>query len=621
MIFDAIDNNQPFALLEKNGVVRCFQGAVHTLAHIDEIDSLARKTGRDVVFVLPYRVIRERGFEAIGDEPILALAVETAIELPKQQVIVALPQPDLALAKSIEPEQSDDAYAQMVRRCIETEIDGGNASQVTLSRVFTGRLKDFNTGAALALYRRCLHQVGHYMAVLFANIQADAAESSYIVGCTPERHLEIYGNSTVMTPIAGTLRKEDRESFESRLDSFLNDSKEINELFQVVDEEMKMMGLICPRGGEVEGPFLREVGAVIHTEYNLVGKRGGSTMQALRRTLHAPTVMGSPMESAARIIKNYENQSRRYYAGEIGIYRAPQRDAPIGDLDCAILIRSAECSGDGTVRVQAGGGIVRDSDPMNEARESRAKAQGLIGLLTGPEKLQTRYLTPELMKNTEEKLKSRNAHLSHFWMLEHSEIARDIVLPGHHKICIVNNEDDFAFMIGHLLTVMGAEVTICDTFDYDISNDLSDVLILGPGPGDPMDMQHKRMRRMQEIIAAKKTAHHPILGICLGHQALAVSLGIPVLRQSVATQGMQRTVTIGEKNYHLGFYNSFSPIVTSELTAMKDITFDVDEGQRVIAMYGSRFIGYQFHPESVMSERGWELLRDAILTLNPPPIL
>jgi phenazine biosynthesis protein phzE len=617
MFFETIDTSRSFALIEKDGRVICAQGTFHGIEKIADIHALARQTKRDIAFALPYRAIRERGFEARGDEPILAMEVEVSLNLPKEQLVKELPDAKINWDGKVETSLSDVQYAEVVRTFQQNEIECGNASQVTIARKFSGRIETFDISTALSIYRKLLQQSGQYMAILFANIHpTDKTKNQFIVGSTPERHLEIRGNETVMVPIAGTLRKEDRETFAARLDRFLADPKEINELFQVVDEEMKIMGVICPDGGEVEGPFLREIGAVLHTEYRLVGRRGTDTMAALKRTLHAPTVVGSPMESAARIINKYEPEPRRYYAGEVGIYSNPRTDAPNGDLDCAILIRCAEINGKGEFRVQAGGGIVRDSDPDNEAKESRAKAMGLLGVLTGASQLKEAYLTEVLAQKVEPVLQSRNKQLSGFWMSKQDPHAQSMLTLDNIKITILNNEDDFACMAGHMLRTMHADVSVVDTLEFDPAKDQSDVVIVGPGPGDPTDMNHPRMRRVQEVITELTEKQKPMLGICLGHQSLAFNKKIDVERQLHSTQGMQRVVELMGKKYRLGFYNSFSPVFNDRARAHTDIKFDLDENGRIIAMKGVRFMGFQFHPESIMSEEGAGILHRAIMRLR-----
>ncbi|MDD3371452.1 MAG: chorismate-binding protein [Alphaproteobacteria bacterium] len=617
MFFETIDTSRSFTLIEKDGRVVCAQGVFHKLDKIDEIHTLARKTGRDIAFALPFRTIRERGFEARGDEPILAMEIETALEMPKERLAAELPDDEIEWDGDIKASLSDEDYAAVVADFQKNEIECGNASQVTIARIFTGKIKAFDIQTALKIYRKLLGRSGQYMAVLYANVHPDdPAKNQFIVGATPERHLEIRGNETIMIPIAGTLRKEDRETFEQRLDRFLADPKEINELFQVVDEEMKIMGVICPDGGEVEGPFLREIGAVVHTEYRLVGRRGRDTLAGLKRTLHMPTVVGSPMESAARIVHKYEPESRRYYGGEIGIYRNPRTDLPNGDLDCAILLRCAEVSGDGGFRVQAGGGIVRDSVPLNEAKESRAKAMGILGVLTGASQLKETYLTEAMAKKIQPVLTSRNMQLSSFWMSKQDPHAEAGVSLDNLKVVIMNNEDDFAYMTGHMLRTMHADVSVIDSMAFDPAADDSDIVIVGPGPGDPTDMSHPRMRRVQEIITELTKRRKPMLGICLGHQSLAVNKNIDVERQTQSTQGMQRAVDLMGKRCRLGFYNSFSPVYNEKARAHTDIKFDLDENNRIIAMEGVRFIGFQFHPESIMSEDGASVLHRAMMRLR-----
>lgn len=607
----------PFAIIEKAGRVTFYQGDVYTLTELEDIHRLSVKTGRDVVFALPYCAIRERGFDAIGDEPILAMAVKESLTLDKADVIAQIADTPIVLEGDITPSISDDDYIQIVKDFQKNEIGGGNTSQTTLSRKFSGRVAGFNTDVLLSIYRKLLLSRGQYMTILFGNVNAaNPEESQYLIGATPERHIEVTGNETIMIPIAGTLRKEDKATFESRLDTFLNDPKEINELFQVVDEEMKIMGVIAPEGGEIYGPYLREIGAVVHTEYELVGKRCMNSIEALRRAMHAPTVVGSPMQSAARIIAKYEKTSRRYYAAEIGIYYTPRRATIYGDVDTAILIRTAEMTGDGAFHVQAGGGLVRDSVPEEEAKESRAKAMGMMGVMTGSTITTDEYLTEALREKVAPVLAERNKRLSSFWMQRQNPYAPSENRLDGFRVTIINNEDDFAHMIGHMIKVSGAAVRVVDTFDFDAATDDSNILVLGPGPGDPTDMTHPRMKKLQDIIAHVKTTGKPMLGVCLGHQALAVSEGLAVTRQEESTQGLQRTVKVFGRMHRLGFYNSFSPVFTDVARQRVDMRFDLDENGRIIAMQGDRFIGFQFHPESVMSEDGNDVMVRALMILK-----
>jgi phenazine biosynthesis protein phzE len=179
----------------------------------------------------------------------------------------------------------------------------------------------------------------------------------------------------------------------------------------------------------------------------------------------------------------------------------------------------------------------------------------------------------------------------------------------------LNNEDDFAFMIGHILRVMKAEAKVVDSLTYDPKNDDSALFIVGPGPGDPSDMSHPRMRKIQEILKILREKKKPILGVCLGHQSLAIHLGLKVERQASSTQGMQRKLCVAGQERRLGFYNSFSPVFDQAARERTDLKFDLDEKDRIVALFGHGLAGFQFHPESVMSEGGAALIYETIRDL------
>lgn len=294
----------------------------------------------------------------------------------------------------------------------------------------------------------------------------------------------------------------------------------------------------------------------------------------------------------------------------------PRRSDMYGDIDTAILIRTAEMFGDGTFHVQAGGGLVRDSVPEEEAQESRAKAMGMMGVMTGATITSDEYLSSDLRRKYAPLLAERNKKLSAFWMERQNPYAASQHNLNGFKVTIINNEDDFAHMIGHMIRISGAIVTVVDTFEYDFKKDESDIIVLGPGPGDPTDMNHPRMKTLQGIITHLKKSGKPILGICLGHQAIAVNEGLIVKRQDESTQGLQRQVRVFGQMRRLGFYNSFSPVFTDEARARVDLRYDLDENGRIIVMQGDRLIGFQFHPESVMSEDGNDVMYRALMILK-----
>jgi phenazine biosynthesis protein phzE len=620
---------QPFAIVSKKERVTILQGEVLELESTKEIANLAARLKQNIFFTLPFAAIAERGFTALGDEKVLGMIIEKSLELSLDEFKRLIPLSPLHLEEGIVSDISDEEFATLVKRIQGQEIGHGEVSQVVLSRTFTGKIADFSLSTIFAIYRALLEAPGSYLTFAFKcrNDTKESAPSTksipyLLTGATPERHLSVENDRTMMIPIAGTFRHTECNDTEDFF-NFLESEKEINELLQVVDEELKVMGRLCESGGMVLGPFLREAGSVIHTEYHLLGDRVSNSVDALRNSLHAPTVVGSPIASACRVVAKYEKRSRGYYGGEVGIYKTSSVDSASCDLDCAILLRSASIDKEGNFKVQAGAGIVEFSDAESEANETRAKALGFLSIFSEANKgaaKEDRFLTEKITNRALPLLEKRNTLLSNFWMELYGDPSLNNKLKA--SVCIINNEDDFAFMLGHMLQKFGCKVRVVDTFDFQMENLNDELLLIGPGPGDPTDMNNKRMKRLQEIIgeARSKVA---TLGVCLGHQALAVALGIPVKRQLNSTQGIQRHVEVFGGEYTLGFYNSFSPCFSKELNR-PDIRFDIDysnvkdeEGEgRIIAMQGSWFFGVQFHPESIMSKDGPKLLYRIMATLE-----
>ncbi len=603
-----------FAFIERDGIVSVILGEIAYLDILQDLASLAEDQGKPVAFALPYHIIRERGFEAKGDEPILAIIAERIYTCPIEVFREKLLSVPLVLEQDITASMSDSEYAEMVHTFQKHEIEGGHCSQTTLSRKFEGQIHQFTLDHALSLYKTILFPQGQYMTILICDRSNDPDCPHCLIGATPERHLTVTEDHALMIPIAGTLRKEDRETFEARLETFIKDPKEVNELFQVVDEELKMMGRICPEGGTIKGPYLREIGSVVHTEYELYGNRGLDPIDALRLTLHAPTVVGGPMESAARIIARYEPCSRRYYGGEIGVYiPAEASKHKIAEIDCAIALRCGEFFPDGTFAIQAGGGLVRDSDPLSEAHESRAKAMGLMAFLLNEPRTAARYLDDALREKIAPALHKRNQFLSAFWMENQEQLWRQGAdKNANTSILIVNNEDDFAYMLAHVCRGLGYQVRVEDTFELQNHRITEDIVILGPGPGDPNDEDHARMIHLRALTNALLIEKKPLLGVCLGHQMLCHELGFPVKQQTSSTQGMQRSVKVFGKEHELGFYNSFAPVLHPIMDPPEDISCDLDEEGRIIAISGPSYYGFQFHPESIMSQSGVTLLKDVL---------
>ena len=274
-------------------------------------------------------------------------------------------------------ETGDEEYARLVRTIIDDEIGNGEGANLVVGRHYRAKLRDWGPAKALTVLRRLLERErGAYWTYCFFTGER------YLVGASPERHVSVTGGDVRMNPISGTFRLPragegvDAGGLKTRLLDFLADEKEIYELFMVVDEELKMMCDICNEGGQVLGPFLKPMTHLVHTEYLLAGRTTRDVREVLRDTMYAATVTGSPVENACRLIKQYESEGRGYYGAALAILGRDPEGGPV--VDSPIVIRTADVSVDGRLKVSAGATLVRDSVASYEVAETHAKAGGIL---------------------------------------------------------------------------------------------------------------------------------------------------------------------------------------------------------------------------------------------------
>lgn len=616
---------RPFCIIrrEERPTVLVLQGTVTHKASLAEIPTTptSRQPGAIAsLSLIPYSQAREKGFEARqGDERLLCLVPDVALEVTYEELEAALPQDTIRLDGDPELLPSEAEYARIVDAVVKNEIGNGEGANFNIARAVKGRIADFTLSKALAIYRNLLQSdYGTYWKFIFSA----GPGAPVFVGSTPEKHLSIDKGRVVMNPISGTFRK-DKERLQAKpsdvkkaLLAFLDDQKEINELFMVVDEELKMMARICDKGGVIAGPFLKEMSGLIHSEYHLIGQTSRGLIENLRDSLFAATVVGSPLENAFRIIKKYEPEPRRYYAAAIAVVGLDEDGEPF--LDSPILIRTTEIAADGRFTLRLGATVVHDSVPESEVAETRAKGSAVLGSLTGPKPVTPRVLDlfardPALL----DALVSRNQKLSTFWLNRQEPELAERALAGL-RVSLIDHEDDFLYMFGHMLQFLGADVTRRRWDEYDVTADAADLTVLGPGPGNPNDEGVAKMAAGMRNLRALLARGRPLFGVCLGHQLLCRHLGFTVRGRPAATQGMQRTISLFGKPERCGFYNTFYGYTTAGNTGggpgdPRVISHDPETGE-IYALHdpAARLFGFQFHPESILSQNGLDLTRKAI---------
>jgi phenazine biosynthesis protein phzE len=363
----------------------------------------------------------------------------------------------------------------------------------------------------------------------------------------------------------------------------------------------------------VLGPFLKPMSRLIHTEYLLAGHTHRDVREVLRDTMYAATVTGSPVENACRLIKQYEPEGRGYYGAALAIFGRDAAGEPV--VDSPIVIRTADVSPDGHLKVTAGATLVRDSDPAYEVAETHAKAGGILsafGLVAAAPA--SAHNVAELVADEDVllELNKRNRRLSSFWLTDQAGEDPDPRLRGKHAV-ILDNEDDFVKMLRHILGVIGLTSSVVRHEDYtEQSFAGADLVIVGPGPGDPRDGDDAKIatvkRAVQDLLARPE---QPFMAVCLGHQVLCGELGIPLGFKDIVFQGTQSPVSLRGRTERVGFYNTFVGRAGAPLPEGLSVDADPESGD-IHAVYGPHFTGIQFHAESILTERGYDVLHDLV---------
>ena len=284
-----------------------------------------------------------------GDRAALAAALA---EEPKAQVT------DCYLRGSLRRHPDQPTYERSVRAAQE-HIRLGDAFQIVLSQ----RAERPTSASALDLYR-ALRRVNPSPYLFLLELDGIA-----LIGSSPETHVKLEAGRASLNPIAGTT--EPGEGDAARL---LASEKDRAEHVMLVDLGRNDLSRVCRPGTVRVERFLEpeRFSHVTHLVSEVVGElaEGMSPFDLLRATFPAGTVSGAPKVRAMQIISELEGHRRGTYAGAVGYV------LPGGTLDTCIAIRTIALA-DGVARLQAGAGIVADSDPAAEHQECLNKLAAL----------------------------------------------------------------------------------------------------------------------------------------------------------------------------------------------------------------------------------------------------
>ncbi|KQX74033.1 anthranilate synthase family protein [Aeromicrobium sp. Root472D3] len=591
---------------------------------LDVLADIPVRTGAerawDHLVLVPYAQARERGFEAHQDgTPLSAIEIRHSAEVPLTELLELLPDVPVEFTDRGGFETSDDEYAGIVRHIIDDEIGQGEGANLVIGRHYRAQVADWGHDAALTVFRRLLERErgAFWTFLIFTG-------DRYLIGASPERHVSLEAGQVRMNPISGTFRMRGLETHADRkreLLSFLQDEKEIYELFMVVDEELKMMCDICHEGGLVLGPYLKPMTHLVHTEYLLAGRTHRDVREVLRDSMFAATVTGSPVENACRLIKQYEPEGRGYYASVAALIGRDEQGEQ--RADAPILIRTADVDLDGNLKVTAGATLVRDSDAAYETTETWAKAGGILSAFGLVESAPEPVDGFDAFTREDEviiALGSRNQRLSQFWLTDQSGAAPVPSLVGK-RVVIVDGEDDFVNMLSHVFGVLGMTTDIVrhDAPSLQQGGDRAldgyDLVVVGPGPGDPRDLADPKMATLHGVVRGLLDADRPFLAVCLGHQTLSHQIGLDLVFKDIVFQGTQSRLTVLERPETVGFYNTFVARVPAA-GLPEGVTVETDPATGDIHLVaGPHYRGVQFHAESILTQNGFGILRDLVTDL------
>ena len=407
----------------------------------------------------------------------------------------------------------------------------------------------------------------------------------HLVGASPEMFVRVDGTFIETSPISGTIRRgktpiEDAE----QIRDLLNSTKDEAELTMCTDVDRNDKARICKEGSvEVIGRrMIEQYSKLFHTVDHVVGqlKDDCDGFDALLSHMWAVTLTGAPKPAAMQKIEELENSARRWYGGCIGMLLFS------GEVNTGITIRTVHLEG-GDARVRVGATLLCDSDPDDEERETRTKAEAFINAVIGVSDAK-------------------------------DEVGTSIAMSGRNKkVLFVDHRDSFVHTLGDYVRQTGADVvTVRAAMSKDGSGprglaDMErvfdevdpDLVFVSPGPGTPEQFA------VPDLVKECVRRELPAFGVCLGLQGMVEAFGGELGVLSYPMHGKSSTVECTPEGILYGFpaefvagrYHSLYAL-SEKLPECFEVMARTDDG--VIMALEHRDLpmaAVQFHPESILT--------------------
>ena len=427
-----------------------------------------------------------------------------------------------------------------------------------------------------------------------------------IASVSPERLLRVTvgtgaGRFVETRPIAGTRPRAPGTQDLRNERSLRRSPKERAEHTMLVDLARNDLGRVCSLGTVEVDEWLtvERYSHVMHLVSNVRGSLApGTGLPALFPALMpGGSVTGTPKIRATEIIAELEPVPRGVYTGSMGYVSLD------GQMDFNLLIRSAFFRrSDPEALVYAGAGIVQDSRPEREWNEVRAKAAVLLEAAAGARPRGFPWRPP---------------HRYSSWVPPRPDRSY-----RNRKVLLIDNYDSFTYNLAQYLSMLGARVRV-------VRNDATPLpdlcawhpshVVLSPGPGRPEESGIT-------VPAVRAFEGTPLLGVCLGHQAIIEAYGGSIQLARTPVHGKPWTIVCTGRPRGVGVLAGLGPrfratryhsLVADEVPAALEVTARTPDGD-VMAVQHREFptYGVQFHPESLRTERGIAIL-DRFLAEEP----
>tara|TARA_B100000700_G_scaffold330525_1_gene457218 strand:+ start:2254 stop:4206 length:1953 start_codon:yes stop_codon:yes gene_type:complete len=475
---------------------------------------------------------------------------------------------------------SDKEHANVVQQ-IKSSITAGELYQLNFGRTWQGPLGEDPS---------CIfHRLAANNPAPFSGYLEAADLGLALASCSPEILVETKGSTVMTAPIKGTRPRgsdADQESLLRR--DLVHDSKERAEHRMLVDLERNDLGIVAKPGSVHQSRFDVEAYAnVQHLVSQVTGvldddKDGIDALQAL---FPGGSITGCPKTVVCAAIDELERKPRSFWTGSMGWI-----DVHTGDSTWNIMIRTLEArytpeGWQGTVI--AGGGITIESNPESEVAEAVWKAAAL--------RRACGWLNPETKSIPKGELGIYPLYLEQQPYI--SEETFDL------SIAFIDNLDSFSHNIIHALRSLGCDVEVFDGRGEIVEFE-HDAIVIGPGPGRP---------EISPLTMHAAKLDIPVLGICLGHQAIGLTRGMRLIESPLGpVHGVPSTIVangeglLSKGNHVMTRYNSLILSGTGNVS----ITSSDETGTLPMEIRDGNTYGVQFHPESIGSEEGMEVLAE-----------